>query len=195
MQDDQMYGSSRDSQSRRYRGRYADDDSYNYRRSRRRDSAPGWDDDGVGRRSRRRRGRDAEPNDQQQQRQQLQKAQNQQQRQQEGESQETEGEGTERNSLFDRGSDGFITAAAGAALGAITARHFAHPKDFSAAENTRQGQLKKNWKMIAGAVAGAAAFNMGEQAIKTYFEEQAEHISEGGEFVGEMIGGFAPDIL
>lgn len=91
-----------------------------------------------------------------------------------------------------------IAAAAGAALGAITTRHFAAPRDFTSANNNPKARQAKNWKMLAGAVAGAAAFNMGEQAISTYFEEKAEHMEDmqsGGEFLGEMMAGFGPDIL
>ena len=175
--------------------RYTEDDQYYNRRSRRRDSAPDYGDVDQSRRSRRRKER--EPQDDDQKQQQQQQSQQERRRQQQAPPHPDHDEGGERR-LFDKGADGFITAAAGAAMGAITARHFAGPKEFSPEEQTSKGKFAKNWKMIAGAVAGAAAFNMGEQAIKTYFEEQSEHMEDiqtGGEFLGEMVGGFAPDVL
>jgi hypothetical protein len=173
-----------------------ENDGYDNQRSRRRrDSAPDYGDVGRSRRSRRRRERDTQDDNQNQQQQQ--QSQQERRRQQQAPPHPDHDESGERR-LFDKGSDGLITAAAGAAMGAITARHFAGPKDFSRAEQTPKGRYARNWKMIAGAVAGAAAFNMGEQAFKTYFEEQAEHMEDmqtGGEFVGEMIGAAAPDVL
>lgn len=52
--------------------------------------------------------------------------------------------------------------------------------------------------MIGGAVVGAAAFNIAENQITNYFEEQAERkedMQTGGEFMGEMMAAAGPDIL
>jgi hypothetical protein len=130
--------------------------------------------------------------------------QNQQRRQQQQNQNEPQESGQDRDEgsffdrKFDRGSDGIITAAAGAALGAITARHFAGPKEFSNEAETRQGKRSKNWKVVGGAVLGAAAFNLAENKFKNYFEEQeerAEDAQTGMELVGEMVGGFGPDVM
>ena len=201
-QDDQFYGNDTDSRANRQTGRrdrYKDDTDYDYRRSRRRESAPGYGGrDGAERRSGRSE-RGSQANDQQvapyQQKQQQQQQQNQDKGQEGAEEPDNRGF-FERK--FDRGSDGVITAAAGAALGAITARHFFGPKEFSQEAETRQGKLSKNWKMIGGAVLGATALNLAQNKLKTSFEEQDERnedMETGMEFVQEMVAGFGPDVL
>lgn len=217
-QDDDLYEDDafdRASRSTARRKQYPDDGYYD-RRSRRRDSAPDYGDVDDSRRRRRRRDYDSQDDNQNRQQQTQQQYQQQQyrqppyQKQQQTQQQrpkdnqapaqpndDADDEDGERQ-YFDRSSDGLISAAAGAALGAITTRHFASPKDFSAANNTPRGRQAKNWKMLAGAVAGAAAFNMGEQAIKTYFEDQVENVEDmqsGGELLGEMMAAVGPDIL
>jgi hypothetical protein len=209
-QDDQLYENDAERRASRRTGRrdrYKDDSEYDYRRSRRRGSAP---DSGGGERAggrSRRSERESQANNQQvapyQQKQQKQQQQQQPQQQQrdQKESQEN-GQGQDEGSFFqrkfDRGSDGIITAAAGAALGAITARHFGGPKEFSDEAETRQGKLSKNWKTIGGAVLGAAALNLAENKLKNCFEEQEkrnEDMETGMEFLQEMVAGFGPDVM
>lgn len=62
---------------------------------------------------------------------------------------------------FDSSYDGLLAAAAGAAIGAITARRFA-------------GEEKRGWKTVGGAVAGAAAVNLAENHWRIYTEEKEE---------------------
>jgi hypothetical protein len=190
------------------RDRYADDGEYDYRRSRRRKSAPGYDY-GGGERSGRRSGRsdrDRGSRDDNQQvtqyQQQRGQQQNQQQQQQRGENGSQENDQEPEPGFFgrhfDRGSDGVITAVAGAALGAITARHFSGPKEFSKEESTQRGKNSKHWKMVGGAVLGAAAFNAGQNWFQNYFEEQEERNEDaemGLETAGELIGAVGPDVL
>ncbi|KAK1076175.1 hypothetical protein LTR48_009148, partial [Friedmanniomyces endolithicus] len=68
-----------------------------------------------------------------------------------------EGNLLERN--FDSSYDGLIAAAAGAALGAITARNL--DKD-QFEDASVEGKRTKILKMVGGAVAGAAVLNVGE---------------------------------
>lgn len=97
---------------------------------------------------------------------------------------------------FDKGVDGWISAAAGAALGAITARHFAGGNEFKKQEQQPQNRIRRNWKTIAGAAVGALAANAAESHFTDYFEdENQEHAATGIEGAGEAIGAFAPDIL
>lgn len=74
----------------------------------------------------------------------------------------------ERN--FDSSYDGLLTAAAGAAIGAMTARRFAH----------KDGDEKKrlNWKTWGGAVVGAGLFNVAENHYRVYTEEKIERKAE-----------------
>lgn len=65
----------------------------------------------------------------------------------------------ERN--FDSSYDGIIAGVAGAAVGAMTARHFA-------------GRENRNWKVLGGAVAGAAATNAAENWYRVRSEERRE---------------------
>jgi hypothetical protein len=201
-QDDQLYENDADRRASRRTGRrdrYKDDSEYDYRRSRRRESAP---DSGGGERAggrSRRSERESQANNQQvapyQQKQQQQQQRDQNEPQENGQGQD---EGGFFQRKFDRGSDGIITAAAGAALGAITARHFGGPKEFSDEAETRQGKLSKNWKMIGGAVLGAAALNLAENKLKNSFEEQEkrnEDMETGMEFLQEMVAGFGPDVM
>ncbi|TKA60642.1 hypothetical protein B0A55_12249 [Friedmanniomyces simplex] len=77
----------------------------------------------------------------------------------------------ERN--FDSSYDGLIAAAAGAALGAITARSLdKHQGDGS---DTKK---QKVLKMVGGAVAGAAVLNVGENWYRVYTEEKEERKEE-----------------
>ena len=210
---------SRSSRRTSRRDRYADDDKYDHddRRSRRRQSAPDYDY-GGGERSGRRSGRNdrererdrgSRDDNQQVARSQQQRGQRgqQQQQQQRNQSQSQQNESQEDNQEpekgffgrnFDRGSDGIITAAAGAALGAITARHFFGPKEFSKEADTQRARTSKHWKMVGGAVLGAAAFNAAETKFHNYFEEQEERHEDaamGMETAGEMIGAMGPDVL
>lgn len=73
----------------------------------------------------------------------------------------------ERN--FDSSYDGLFAAAAGAAIGAMTARRFGGYDHY-----TEEGREKHKWKTIAGGVAGAAAFNFVENRYRVYTEERAE---------------------
>lgn len=66
----------------------------------------------------------------------------------------------ERN--FDSSYDGIIAGVAGAAIGAMTARHFAN------------GEENRKWKVLGGAVAGAAATNFAENYYRIYTEEKHE---------------------
>ncbi|KAL1582794.1 hypothetical protein WHR41_08327 [Cladosporium halotolerans] len=75
----------------------------------------------------------------------------------EGMKQRRDGNLWERN--FDNSYDGIIAGAAGAALGAMTARHFG-------------GEKNRNWKVLGGAVAGAAATNAAENWYRTNSEER-----------------------
>ncbi|KAK5171983.1 uncharacterized protein LTR77_003620 [Saxophila tyrrhenica] len=74
----------------------------------------------------------------------------------------------ERN--FDSSYDGLFAAAAGAAIGAMTARRFAHT----------EGDEKnmKNVKTVGGLVAGAAAFNAAENRYRLFTEEKQERKRE-----------------
>lgn len=71
-----------------------------------------------------------------------------------------EGNVLERN--FDSSYDGIIAGVAGAAIGAMTARHFAN------------GEENRRWKVLGGAVAGAAATNVAENWYRVYTEEKHE---------------------
>ena len=205
---------SRDSRRTSRRDRYADDrgNDYgsDYSRSRRRKSAPGYDY-GGGERSGRRAGRSdrdrdgSQANDQQVAQYQQQRGQQQQQQRDQNQSKQNDSqENTQEKEpdpgflgrRFDHTPDGMITAVAGAALGAITARHFFGPKEFSKEESTQRGKTSKHWKMIGGAVLGAAAFNAGQQKFTTYFEEDhGEDAEMGLETAGELIGAMAPDVM
>ena len=88
----------------------------------------------------------------------------------------------ERN--FDSSYDGLIAAAAGAAIGAMTARRFGGYDHYS-----DEGRSKHKWKTIAGGVAGAAAFNLVENQYRTYTEERAEVKRERREERREERGG------
>ena len=79
-----------------------------------------------------------------------------------------EGNFVERH--FDPSYDGLIAAAAGAAIGAITARSFAH----------REGdeKQKKNLKTLGGALVGAAAFNTAENHYHVFTAEKQERKKE-----------------
>ncbi|KAM0719398.1 hypothetical protein Q7P37_005303 [Cladosporium fusiforme] len=72
-----------------------------------------------------------------------------------------EGNVVERN--FDSSYDGIIAGVAGAAIGAMTARHFA------------KGEENRTWKVLGGAVAGAAATNVAENYYRLYTEEKHEN--------------------
>ena len=99
-----------------------------------------------------------------------------------------EGNWRERN--FDSSYDGLIAAAAGAAIGGLTAKYFA-------------GDEKKNWKIAGGAIAGGTAFNLAENKYRLYTEEREEekeaervkrgrgkHAADEEGFVGPMeLGG------
>lgn len=74
-----------------------------------------------------------------------------------------EGNFAERN--FDSSYDGLIAGAAGAAIGAITARRFG-------------GSEKRGLKIIGGAVAGAAVVNAAENWFRIYTEEREERKEE-----------------
>ncbi|KAK4548228.1 hypothetical protein LTR36_010098 [Oleoguttula mirabilis] len=69
----------------------------------------------------------------------------------------------ERN--FDSSYDGLIAGAAGAAIGAITARRFG-------------GTEKRGLKIIGGAVAGAAVINSAENWFRVFTEEKEERKEE-----------------
>ncbi|KAK0363549.1 hypothetical protein LTR91_022420 [Friedmanniomyces endolithicus] len=84
-----------------------------------------------------------------------------------------EGNLLERN--FDSSYDGLIAAAAGAALGAITARNL--DKD-QFEDASVEGKRTKILKMVGGAVAGAAVLNVGENWYRVYTEEKEERKEE-----------------
>ncbi|KAK3112160.1 hypothetical protein LTR53_011842 [Teratosphaeriaceae sp. CCFEE 6253] len=83
----------------------------------------------------------------------------------------SEGNLLERN--FDSSYDGLIAAAAGAALGAITARSI--DKHQGDGQDSRQ---KKVLKLVGGAAAGAAVMNAGENWYRIYTEEKEERAEE-----------------
>ncbi|KAK5117838.1 hypothetical protein LTR85_008612 [Meristemomyces frigidus] len=74
-----------------------------------------------------------------------------------------EGNFAERN--FDSSYDGLLAGAAGAAIGAITARRFG-------------GTEKRGLKIIGGAVAGAAVVNSAENWFRVYTEVKEEEKGE-----------------
>lgn len=69
---------------------------------------------------------------------------------------------------FDSSYDGLIAAAAGAAIGGITARSFA-------------GAENKKWKIAGGALVGAAGLNAAENHFRLYTEEKEEKREQRGE--------------
>lgn len=69
---------------------------------------------------------------------------------------------------FDSSYDGLLAAAAGAAIGAVTAKHFA-------------GEENRKWKTLGSAVAGAAAFNGLENQYRVYTEVKQEKREKKGE--------------
>ena len=74
---------------------------------------------------------------------------------------------------FDSSYDGLLTAAAGAAIGAMTARRFAHKEG--------DEEKHKNMKTLGGAVAGAGLFNMVENHYRVFTEEKTERKEEAWE--------------
>lgn len=76
-----------------------------------------------------------------------------------------EGNWRERN--FDSSYDGLLAAAAGAALGGITARHWV-------------GQENRGWKIAGSAVAGATAMNLAENKYRLWTEEREERKEREG---------------
>ena len=194
------------------------DSSRRLRRSRQESAPSDYGDDGGQRRSRSQResryrpsqDRRRPPEEQQPQQQrnqnqqqpQQQRNQNQQQQSSKDEGDDSEEEGGFISRNFDGGFDGVITGVAGAALGAITARHFGGPKDFSPeAERQRQQdstttRVRKNWRTIVGAAVGAVGANAAQSMMKRKLEdEHQEHFAEGGEFLGEMMAAVGPDVL
>jgi hypothetical protein len=73
---------------------------------------------------------------------------------------------------FDSSYDGLIAGAAGAAIGAMTARRFG-------------GDEKKGLKALGGAVLGAVAFNAVENRYRVYTEEREERREEREEEAAE----------
>lgn len=101
-------------------------------------------------------------------------------------------EGNWRERHFDSSYDGLLAAAAGAAIGGITARSFAGPE-------------RKGWKIAGSAVAGATAFNLAENRFRVWTEERQEKAQRRGkgndddegfvgpvEFGGHLLAGTAP---
>ena len=84
-----------------------------------------------------------------------------------------EGNLLERN--FDSSYDGLIAAAAGAALGAITARNLDKDQFEDASAESKRTKILK---MVGGAVAGAAVLNVGENWYRVYTEEKEERKEE-----------------
>jgi len=93
---------------------------------------------------------------------------------------------------FDSSPDGLLAAAAGAAIGAMGVNRLG--LGYSATEEDSRAQTKKQrWKTIAGAVVGAAAFNVGEAYLRVKMEKDEdkkenlmtgiEAICEGGAFI------------
>lgn len=103
-----------------------------------------------------------------------------------------------KSQIFDYSPDGFIAAAAGAAIGAISGQCLSSRQGgISPADESRQAQQSAKWKVLGGAVLGAAAFNAAENQIDIYFEEteEKEDVREGCEFVGELVGAAGPDVM
>jgi hypothetical protein len=70
---------------------------------------------------------------------------------------------------FDTSFDGVIAAAAGAGIGALTARQF------GSRDNPYKSQEKSPpWKTVGGAVVGAAAFNAAENWLRGYVDDKVE---------------------
>ncbi|KAK3720805.1 hypothetical protein LTR37_003468 [Vermiconidia calcicola] len=65
---------------------------------------------------------------------------------------------------FDSSYDGIFAAAAGAAIGAMTARRFAYKHG--------DAKDKQRWKALGGAAAGATAFNLAENRYRVFTEEK-----------------------
>lgn len=77
---------------------------------------------------------------------------------------------------FDVSLEGLITAVAGGALGAITARHFTSANNRDA---RRPGRSKgSTLKVVGGALAGAAALNAGEKQWQNWRMENEEEKQE-----------------
>ncbi|KAK3670544.1 hypothetical protein LTR78_009512 [Recurvomyces mirabilis] len=74
---------------------------------------------------------------------------------------------------FDSSYDGLIAAAAGAAMGAITYRNFtSSDADPKLSEMDPETKNQKILKTVAGAAAGAALFNAGENWYRIFTEER-----------------------
>ena len=90
---------------------------------------------------------------------------------------------------FDSSYDGIFAAAAGAAIGAMGVRRMTLKHGVSEEESrAHENQVKNRWKTAAGAVAGAAAFNAGENWFRVYTEAKAEHpAAQGMELAMECV--------
>ena len=70
---------------------------------------------------------------------------------------------------FDTSFDGVIAAAAGAGIGALTARRFGSRDD-----RYKPQDKSPPWKTVGGAVVGAAAFNAAENRLRGYVDDKVE---------------------
>lgn len=98
---------------------------------------------------------------------------------------------------FDSSYDGIFAAAAGAAIGAMGANRMMCQHGRSEEEN-KAIAAKSRWKTIAGGLAGAVAFNAGENWIRVYTEERLEHrehAMDAMEFMAEGIDGLMPKMV
>ncbi|RMY72565.1 hypothetical protein D0864_10398 [Hortaea werneckii] len=75
---------------------------------------------------------------------------------------------------FDSSYDGLLAGAAGAAIGALTARHFA------------EDNKNRKWKTLGAAVAGGAAFNAAENRYRVYTEDRQSKGKDYYEAAGPM---------
>lgn len=96
---------------------------------------------------------------------------------------------------FDSSYDGLFAAAAGAAIGAMTARHFREKiPGCSNLENPhgkssldpKEEKMKKRLALVGGAVVGAAGFNAAENRFRVFTEDRVERGKDDMEIAPAM---------